>query len=219
VSARFDHLPPGHPPGRQSRRAARTRPWGPILLFLFALGALGGSIALWVGRNTAKSKSGSEVGAAVFLGVAILLVLVAIWLWRRLFHARVARYLDVTADPIELRRGDAVHATLRVTDPSRIDGKLQIGLMCTAFHDVKVESYDAQGHRSERRSTERTEVVTDWRDVDPSAGEQRLDFAVPPDSAFSYEGDTVSWAWRVSARVAREHRSDPHRDVPIWVSP
>ena len=91
MSARFDHLPPGHPPGRQSRRAARTRPWGPILLFLFALGALGGSIALWVGRNTAKSKSGSEVGAAVFLGVAILLVLVAIWLWRRLFHARFVR--------------------------------------------------------------------------------------------------------------------------------
>ena len=46
----------------------------------------------------------------------------------------------------ELRRSDAVHATLRVTDPSRIDGKLQIGLICTALHDVKVESYDAQGH-------------------------------------------------------------------------
>jgi len=219
VSGRFPNLPPGHTPGPQSRRVARGRPWGPILLFLFGLGAAGGAVALWAGRNTAKSKSGSEVGAAVFLGVAVLLVLLAVWLWRRLVHPRVARWLDVRADPVELRRGDAVRAALRVIDPARVDGNLQLGLVCTAFHDVKVQSTDAQGHRSEHRSTQRAEVVTDWRDVDAAAGEQTIEFQVPSDGAFSYEGDTISWVWRVSARVQREHRSDPHNDVPVWVAP
>src|SRR2546423_10421828 len=125
-SVRYGHLPPGHPPGKQSKRVARGRPWGPVLMFLFGLGALGAAIALWAGRNTAKSKSGSEVGAAVFLGVAVLLVLLALWLWRRLVHPRVARWLDVRADPVELRRGDAVPAALPVIDPARVDWNPQL---------------------------------------------------------------------------------------------
>ena len=217
--SRFAHLPPGHPPGPQSRRVARGRPWAPILVVLFGLGAVGAAVALWVGRNTAKSKSGSEVGAAVFLGVAILLVLLAVWLWRRLFHPRVARWLEVRADPVAVRRGDTVRATLRVTDPSRVDGNLQLGLVCTAFHDVKVHSTDAQGHSSDHRSTQRSDVVKDWRELDTGTAEHALEFTVPAGAAFSYEGDTISWAWRVSARVERGHRSDPHSDVPIWVAP
>lgn len=219
MSARYAHLPPGHQPGPQSRRVARGRSWAPALLFLFSLGAVGAAVALWVGRNTATSKSGSEVGAAVFLGIAILLVLLAVWLWRRLFHPRIARYLDVHADPVELRRGDKVRATLRVTDPGRIDGRLQLGLVCTAFHDVKVESTDGRGNRTEHRKTKPTEVVKDWHDLDAGTADTAIEFTVPADAAFSYEGDTISWAWRVSARVQREHRSDPHNDVPIWVSP
>ena len=217
--SRYPHLPPGHAPGRQSKRVARGRPWGPALLFVFGLGALGGAIALWAGRNSAKSKSGSEVGAFVFLAFAVLLVLAAVWLWRRLFHAPVARHLGLAVEPGVYQRGDQVRATLAVSDASRIEGKLQLGLVCTAFHDVKVQTTNANGTTSTQRKTHTTEVVKDWRDADPSQPQQTFDFTLPADSPFSYEGDTVSWAWRISAREQREHRTDPHRDVPIWVLP
>jgi hypothetical protein len=219
ASVRYGHLPPGHPPGKQSKRVARGRPWGPALLFLFGLGALGAGIALWAGRNSAKSKSGSEVGAIVFLAVALLLILGALWLWRRLFGPHVARYLGVSVEPGLYQRGDPVRATLTVSDPSRIEGKLQVGLVCTAFHDVEVQTTNANGTTSTQRQTRQTEVVKDWRDADPTKPQQMFDFTLPADSPFSYEGETVSWAWRISAREQREHRSDPHNDVPIWVLP
>ena len=61
--------------------------------------------------------------------------------------------------------------------------------------------------------------MKDWRELDTGTAEHALEFTVPAGAAFSYEGDTISWAWRVSARVERGHRSDPHSDVPIWVAP
>ena len=35
----------------------------------------------------------------------------------------------------------------------------------------------------------------------------------------SYEGDCLSYGWRVSARRVRRLRADPRTDHPIWVRP
>jgi len=51
------------------------------------------------------------------------------------------------------------------------------------------------------------------------AGEQVLTFEIPRELPCSYEGDCLSYAWRVSARLVRKLRTDPRIDHPIWVSP
>jgi hypothetical protein len=216
--AKRTHLPPGHKPGPQSQRVTRSAPWAPALLCLFAAGALGGAIALYVTRNHG-SRSGHEAGAAVFAGGALLMFALGVWVFRRgVSQGPRAKGVELGVERTEFRRGEQVTVTLRCNS-QQIEGReLQVGLVCTRYTDVKEQRYNQYGSYTVRE-TEPSDVITDWRDVPAGAASQSFTFTVPADGPFSYEGDTVSYAYRVSAREPRRMRTDPHRDIAIWVSP
>jgi hypothetical protein len=131
---------------------------------------------------------------------------------------REAKGVSLQVEPIETARGQTVHVVLTVEPGHDDDGALQVGLVCTQFYDVKRTIQDQHGSH-EQRVIERNDVVTDWRDVPRGTTSQTYAFTIPVDGPFSYEGATVTWAYRVSARRPREHRIDPHHDVPLWVRP
>src|SRR5436309_15618505 len=114
MAKRTAHLPPGHQPGPQSRRVARGRPMAVILLSLFALGFLGGTIALYVTRNHG-SRNGHIVGAGVFAGCALVMFGVAWFVYRRTFGGgRKARGVELQLGQTEYRRGEQVPVTVQV---------------------------------------------------------------------------------------------------------
>jgi hypothetical protein len=211
------HLPPGHQPGAQSRRAGRGLRIGVGILILAGLGFLGGAGALLATANNLRSPSGARVGAAVFVGCALLLLLLGLYLWRR-GHPRQADYLELRVEPLELARGQTVTATLVIRDPHRLGESLELGLVCTEFYDARTVVYTQYGSQT-RRVIRTVDAFASWSQPDRGQARQTLSFEIPADGLFSYEGSVVSWAWRVSLRDRHPHRPDAHRDVPVWVSP
>ena len=132
---------------------------------------------------------------------------------------REAKGVSLQVEPIETARGQTVRAVLTVEPGHDEDGRLQVGLVCTQFYDVKKQVTDARGHSHTQRVIERNDVFAEWRDVPAGTTSQTFTFTVPADGPFSYEGATVTWAYRLSARRPRAHHIDPHHDVPIWVRP
>jgi hypothetical protein len=67
--------------------------------------------------------------------------------------------------------------------------------------------------RVQARTIRATEVIADWQDVAGGSPAQTFEFEVPSDGPFSYEGATVSWAYRASVRRPRRLRGDPHQEA------
>lgn len=212
-----NHLPPGHEPGAQSRRAARGVPVAIVLLSLATAGLAAGAIALFATASHDKSPSGARVGGVIFVvaAIAISLLIVFVW-WRR--HPRQARYLQVAVEPIEARRGGTVTATVVLSDADKLGETLELGLVCTEYYDVKQTVYTQNGSHEER-VLKTTDAFATWNELDRTTPQQSIRFTVPADSPFSYEGGSVSWAWHVALRDRHPHRLDAYRDVPIWMSP
>ncbi len=127
--------------------------------------------------------------------------------------------VSLQVEPIEAVRGGTLRVVLTLEAGADGESQLQVGLVCTQYTDVKHEHVDANGGTSTSRVIERTDVVAEWRDVAHGTTSQNFEFTIPPDGPFSYEGATVSWAYRITARRPKRHHIDPHQDVPIWVSP
>jgi hypothetical protein len=153
----------------------------------------------------------------VFAVFALFLFLVSAYVWRR-GHLRQARYLRLQVEPQELRRGESVKATLLILDAQRLGESLELGLVCTEFYDERRRVYTQSGSYT-RRTTQSVQAFASWSHPNRGQARQTLSFEVPASGLFSYEGDAVSWAWRISVRDRHRHRTDAHRDVPIWVSP
>ena len=176
------------------------------------------------------------IGAAIAVTAAAAseggpaLIAVAVGLWALVVGLPVAGYLVYqrrvrrTAPPGVglavsqglLRRGETVEATVTVDRPPTSGERLEVGLVCTVFHDQLVVSRDSQGHTNRRRATQRTELLADWRPVSAS---ERFAFTIPPPAPFSHDGECISFAWRVSVRKPSELARDPAIDVPLWVAP
>jgi hypothetical protein len=211
------HLPPGHEPGPQSKRMKRGRPIGVAIIVLAMLGLAAAAVLLLVTAKHAKSPSGAHVGAAILGGAALSMLLLLLYVVRRL-RPRQADYLELRVEPIEVRRGDTVAATLTISDAAKLAEKLELGLVCTEYYDQKQTVYTQNGS-NEQRATRSTDAFSKWANPDRRQLQQTVRFTVPPEAPFSYEGGTVSWAWHVSVLDRQTHRTDAHRNVPIWVSP
>ena len=83
--------------------------------------------------------------------------------------------------------------------------------MCTELYD-RIERIHRSTRPARRRSapTETAEAFATWQPFD---GDD-FAFTIPQDVPYSYEGDCVSYAWRVSVRV-----EDRTHDVAFWVLP
>jgi hypothetical protein len=184
---------------------------------LTGLGFVAGAVVLLVIAKHAKSPSGARIGAAILGLFGLLMIVLLVYVLRRL-RPRQARYLELRVEPIEVRRGDTVNATLVISDPDKLGDKLELGLVCTEYYDVEHTVYTQNGTQRQRE-TKSTDAFSTWSEPDKGRLQQTFRFTVPADAPFSYEGGTVTWAWHVSALDRQPHRTDTHRDVPIWVSP
>jgi hypothetical protein len=220
----FPHLPAGKEPGRQSRNrrvvSSGFKLLGPVMLggcglFLY-LPILIITVAMLVAVISGGADGLGWVVLIVCLALTVGIPIVAWAVWQRV-RPRSLTGLELAVSTQELRRGDALRAELRVSDVSGLPEGTEVGLVCTAWYEK--ESRDVHnGHsRRSRVTAEGTEYET-WA---PAARErtQTFDFQVPADGVFSHEGEMITWAWRVVARVPRSRARDARIDVPVWVTP
>ncbi len=179
-----------------------------LALFFAGLGIYGGAH---------PGKSSPAVFYGVFGGMALLTLLLA---WFILSRGRPKRAVgfEVSASPVELRRGDTVTADLRINDAGKLDGELEVGLVCTEYYDVKREVATQDG-TSTQRVTQSVTAHERWTKAASDQQLQSFSFEIPETAPFSYEGSVLSFCWRVSAKVPRRGRRHPEADQPIWVRP
>lgn len=205
-------MPPGHGAGPQSRRAYRSIGWALMLLvgfaiFFIVIGAIG---AAHPGKSTAAVFYGVFGGLALFT----LVLAVVIYVIRK---PKNARYFRVSANPTDLRRGDKVNVQLEITDVDKLQGRVQVGLVCTELYDERKVNYTQNGQTT-RRVVTRATAYEKWNTAAGNRSES-FTFEIPADGPFSHEGAVLTLEWRVTARTPIKHGRDPSSDQPIWVAP
>jgi hypothetical protein len=207
---RYPHLPPGREPGPQSRRHRWGAPIAVVLVGVVGVGLLGVAVYLVI--------AGVLAAAAFFAAMAAGMGAVAWWVHRRANPPGLP-HLELTTDGDEKRRGESVTVTLRIASPDAVDAeRLELGLICTERYDYEQVTHSRNGTQRSRQ-TRQVAAHEDWREVDRAAPQQTISLDIPPQGPFSFEGDCVSYAWRVSAREVRPRRMDRRLDRPIWVLP
>lgn len=127
-------------------------------------------------------------------------------------------HFEVFAEPLELWRGEEVEADLAITDSGGVGGGIEVGVVCVERYDRPVTSRTEQGTVTERRTGEAIAYerwLPAWLTEEP----QTFRFTIPLDAPYSYEGDCLSFAWRVSARERGAPGAKDASDDPIWVLP
>jgi hypothetical protein len=173
------------------------------------------------GRGPEFDRGEEALGGTIF---ALFGLVCVVWAYSQ--HRR-RRPLDLrgrlrgvmlAVDRHEPRRGEELAVTLTARGgAARRDG-LELGLVCTERYDSMVRAQHRAGTTLIRQTREAT-PHQQWQPVETAGGERTLTFEIPRDGPYSYEGECVSYAWRVSARVVRRLRSDLRLDHPIWVRP
>ena len=119
--------------------------------------------------------------------------------WRRRARART-------------RRGAARRGALGDTHNRGKARRARGGLVCVERFD-RVQRHASGGRYWETRKVVESTAYEQWR-----PGEQgSFIFEIPRDAPYSWEGECVSYAWRVSAREVRPTRENARLDRPIWV--
>lgn len=215
----FPHLPTGREPGGQSIRNRRQRNfWGPVAgLVGTAMFAAG----IWVaagGRGARFDRQEELWGGLFFAAIGLLCVYGGFVMWERGRPKRHPRLRGTTlaVDGGSLRRGEAVSVACIRGQPN---DRLEVGIACEERYDVQVRVYMRPASMV-RRQTAQATIYEQWQSVPPGgAGEHAFTFHVPIDAPYSYEGDCVSYVWRISARAPARLRKDARTDEPIWVEP
>ena len=216
-SGGFPHLPPGHAPGAQSLRNRQGLPvlwWfvGLVGLAMFVAGVL---VAAHIRRQFPWRDE--AIGGTIFASFGLLCLAVAHMQYRKFRPARLrTRFggVALAVDRDELRRGEAVAATVT---HGAVEA-LEVGLVCDERFDLIARAQTKAGPVSVRETNQATAYEV-WKPVDAAVGEQVFSFEIPRAAPCSYEGDCLSYGWRVTARQVRRLRTDPRSDHPIWVWP
>jgi hypothetical protein len=211
----YPHLPPGHEPGPQSRRASTGRTLGGCAAPAFVVaGVVAAAMVAGFGLLL-ESLPGGPPSWPFFLGAAA--VLAFFWLFARTMwrgaRPRYATGLELRVERQELRRGERVAASASSSSSSSSEGEIEVGLVCTEAFDVLRRISD----ESRSRVTDKAVVWQQWVPVSHAALGRRVELALPAEGPYSYEGDCVSLAWAVLVRRVGEKRAA--EPVPLWVAP
>jgi len=170
---------------------------------------------IWVaagGRGPRVDRQEELWGGLFFAAAGLLCVYGGLVMWesgRPKRHPRL-RGTALAVDAGALRRGGEI--SVACTRGQTHGGLLQVGIVCEERYDV-----EARVGRSVRRQTGHATVYEHWQPLATGAREQNFVFCVPVDAPYSYEGDCLSYAWRLSARAPGRLRKDARTDEPIWV--
>jgi hypothetical protein len=153
-------------------------------------------------------------------GVLAVVFLVGMWLLARRFRPAAAGHFEVLAQSLELRRGEELEADLTIHYPEDVGERLEVGLVCVERYDRPVSTRTPEGETVVDRAIAQEVAYESWLPAWRSEEQQVFRFRIPRDAPYSYEGDCLSFAWRVSAREPDEGAAeDSVSEDPIWVLP
>jgi hypothetical protein len=163
------------------------------------------------GRGPQFDRGEEAFGGTIFALGGLLCLYGAYVMRGRRESSRAPRLRGVrlAVTPDDARRGDEISVTLAAAGGRR---SLDVGLVCFERFDQQVRVYQRGASTVLRQIAEST-VYELWQRAEGGS----LTFAIPDDAPYSWEGECVSYAWRVSARSVRRYRKDRRRDQPIWV--
>ena len=152
------------------------------------------------------------------IGTLTIVFLVGMYVLARRYRSTAARHFEVVAEPLELHRGEEVDAELTVHDLDELDGRLEVGLVCVERYDHPPAAGGDGSTAPERATAEHVAYerwLPAWRTDEP----QSFAFRVPTDAPYSYEGECLSFAWRVAAREPERDREGGERRRPDLGAP
>jgi hypothetical protein len=203
--------------GRQARRQRHGLLIGFVLIVFCGL-LMAGMTGWLVVAQPDDVEGGDRALIAAMLGAFGLLFFGLAWYLLRKLRPPLARHLRVEVATGHVRRGEAVSATLTVTDPPEPGDRVEFALVCTELYDVEQRVHNPNGADYDQRATKSDEVHRDAVPIE-GPGPHRFDFRVPPERPFSYDGDCISAVWHVEARERRARRSDRAAKSPVRVLP
>jgi hypothetical protein len=169
---------------------------------------------VWVaagGRGDEFDRQEELWGGLFFAAMGLMCAFVGWSNSRTRRHPRL-RGCALTVDRELVRRGDELVVTFEASRDAATP--VELGLVCDERYDVEVRT----GTTVVRQTHEAT-AHAEWQPVGRSARTSGATFRVPATAPYSYEGDCVSYAWRVTARGVRRGRRDARLDRPLWVDP
>jgi hypothetical protein len=116
-------------------------------------------------------------------------------------------WIELTAEPRRIRRGDSVEVSARVLHAGYQDR--EVGLVCLAHHATMGRTTDGTDPGGRFRVNRQTRLAEEWRTLGIHS------FEVPAGMPYSYEGDLLSFYWGVWLRD--EDRLEGY--VPLVVEP
>lgn len=216
--SKFPHLPAGREPGAQTLRSRSSGQFWAWFLMICGTGMYAAGVWLAAGgRGSRFDRLEELLGGLFFVVMGLLAVYLGLAWWERgrpRRHPRLRGTSLVLGGEL-LRRGDEVSVTY---SGRHADENIEVGLACDERFDVQVPVY-VKGMTTVLRQTRDGVAYEQWQPLPAGAVEQTFTFSVPADAPYSYEGDCVSYAWRVSARRVKALQEDPRFDQPIWVEP
>ena len=214
----YPHLPDDRLPGPQSKRAhgVLRSAWP---LKITGLLCIAGAVVLYVlGMSCSAGDTSCQPVLFLWFSCGVLLFgLLMYWIGRfidKRKRRRNAPHLQLSLPRGQFHLGETIEPQLRITSMSRLEGDLEVGLVCTCFFDYEYEVHTQHG-TSTSRQTRSAPAFEEWKPADKTP-EQTLSFEIPADGPYSHEGSAVSFAWKVTARE-RRRGIDRFTDLPFWV--
>ena len=199
---------PAAPRAREEReRATETVGWVVFGYMLWWVGVFAVLLVLVL----ASDEDGRGIVAALMVFVAGVFGAGAWWTFRKLRPA-VPIGIRVTPEPEIVRRGGIVAVRL-----GGVREDLDVGLVCEEEREVQDTLIGVSDDVGDLDVTRLVEVPVFEAWVPVRAGIRSYEIALPVDGPFSYEGQRVSFRWRVAAR-SRSGRGRQAREE-FWVLP
>jgi hypothetical protein len=153
----------------------------------------------------------SEGAARWYVGAAGAALVIGVRIFLRFKGSELVdiSHLRCELDHPAVRRGDRGSVRLTVLDPTRVRGDLHLSVMCRETYHYRTNS-DNHGPRRQVRS----HVLWDAPLGAPTPG-RPLEFQVPPELPFSWEGTIVKYTWTVTATEKVERGLDPTIELPF----
>ena len=214
----YAHLPEGRLPGPQTRRNYGVLRSGWLAKSLALAMLVGAAVLYFLGLRCAPSDQACSPIIMFAIAGGLIALAAVFWLvgWfvDRKKRRRNAPNLQVSLTRDVFVLGETVEPRVMVKNPARLEGELEVGLVCTCFYDYEYRTRTQHGETTSRQ-TRGVSAFEEWRPVEKVA-EQSITFALPDDAPYSHEGTAVSFAWKISARERRKG-IDRFTDLPFWV--
>jgi 4-amino-4-deoxy-L-arabinose transferase-like glycosyltransferase len=215
----YAHLPEGREPGWQTQNASREarRQVGIWMMFLIGVAMIGVGIYFTVEPANPGRPQPDILALAFFGGIGLGVIV-----WGEILRRRGMPKpppFSVEVEDTEVRRGESSRARVECLAPAKVKRPVTVGVVCREFYTVLVKQH--MGNNSNPIDVEEArevEVATTTQSLSPGDGPVTVEFTIPEDAPYSYEGRYVSLAWSVVVEEATPFRRKRAID-PFWVLP